>query len=328
MKLVGISMISNEADIVEPFVRHALRLLDHLFVIVHCPQDGTGEILRALQAEPLPMTLILDDEPAFLQGERLTWLAREAAGAVAADFVFPLDADEFIVPPERAVVEQALASLSAPALGARISLRTFVPTSEDAPDEPHPLRRIRRRIRNEPEVTKVILGPGFLSDRELVMDHGNHAILRIGGGAQSLPLPLLSQLSLAHYPVRSAAQVTNKTVIGYLAHIAAGRPDVEEKRLATHWRRCYEDMIVRGVTRGMSEQQLIGWFHGRPDITPRDGELVDDPTPAPDPLRYAQLARYDPYATLARFTETLIRKRPGHLDGQRFDHQKNKDTQA
>ena len=51
MKIVGISMIRNDADIVEPFVRHALRVLDHLFVIVHCPQDGTGEILSALHAE-------------------------------------------------------------------------------------------------------------------------------------------------------------------------------------------------------------------------------------------------------------------------------------
>jgi hypothetical protein len=50
MKIVGISMIRNDADIVEPFVRHTLRVLDHLFVIVHCPQDGTGAILSALHS--------------------------------------------------------------------------------------------------------------------------------------------------------------------------------------------------------------------------------------------------------------------------------------
>src|SRR5439155_9221070 len=89
MKLVGISMIRNDADIVEPFVRHSLRLLDHLFVVVHCPQDGTGEILSAL----------------------------------------------------------------------------------------------------------------------LIIDHGNHALLRIGGSARQLPLPFVPELALAHYPVRSAAQL-------------------------------------------------------------------------------------------------------------------------
>lgn len=78
-------MSRNDADIVEPFVRHACRLscrlLDHLFIIVHFPEDGTNEILKALHAEGLPLTLLIDEEPASLQGERLTWHAREEVSA-------------------------------------------------------------------------------------------------------------------------------------------------------------------------------------------------------------------------------------------------------
>ena len=81
LNLVGISMIRNDAAIVEPFVRHTCRLLDHLFIIVHSPEHGTDGILKALHAEGLPLTLVIDEEPAFLQGERLTWLAREEAPA-------------------------------------------------------------------------------------------------------------------------------------------------------------------------------------------------------------------------------------------------------
>jgi hypothetical protein len=319
MKLAGISMIGNDADVVEAFVRHTLGLLDHLFVVVHCPQDGTREILDALQAEDLPITLVLDNEPAFLQGERLTWLTREAWAAVQPDFAFLLDADEFIVPPERSVIEAALSSLAPTALAAGIRLLTFVPTSDDPVGESHPIRRIQHRTREEPKVRKLVLTRAFAADRSWAIDHGNHELLRIGG-AERLTAPALRQLALAHYPVRSAAQVTNKTIIGYLAHLAAGRPGVEERRIATHWRRCYEEMVVQGATRGMTEEQLIGWFHRRPDMRPRPGELVRDPTPAPDPLRYPHLVRNDPYSTLARFTEALIRSRPGQLDGVRFDH--------
>jgi hypothetical protein len=320
MKIAGISMIRNDADIVEPFVRHTLRLLDHLFVIVHCPQDGTGQILSALHAEGLPMTLVLDDEPAFLQGERLTWLARQAYGAFGADYVFPLDADEFIVPAERSAVEAALRSIPANAVAARIRLRTFVVTSEDPVDEPNPLRRIRFRPQREAKVTKVVLAPSFAADQTLVIDHGNHGLLRVGTTAGHLQLPSIPQLALAHYPVRSADQLMNKTIIGYLAHLAAGRPSVEEKRLATHWRRCYEEMILEGATRGMSEQQLLAWFHGRQDTEVRSDRLVCDPTPAPDVLRHAHLVRTGAYATLARFTEALIRSRPGNLSAVRFEH--------
>jgi hypothetical protein len=319
-KIVGISMIRNDADIVEPFVRHALRVLDHLFVIVHCPQDGTDEILSALHAEGLPMTLVFDGEPAFLQGERLTWLAREVYATFQPDYIFPLDADEFIVPPERAAIEAALAPLPQQVVAARVRLRTFVMTSEDPTGEPNPLRRIRYRPRNEPKTHKVVLTRAFAADPKLVIDHGNHGLLRIGAFAGKLHFPPLPQLALAHYPVRSAAQLMNKTILGYLAHIAADRPKTEEVRLATHWRRCYEDLVLHGATRGMTEQQLVAWFHGRQDTLVRADELVCDPTPAPDALRYAHLVRNDAYSTLARFTEALIRSRPGQLDGARFDH--------
>jgi hypothetical protein len=73
----------------------------------------------------------------------------------------------------------------------------------------------------------------------------------------------------------------------------------------------------------MTELELVAWFHGRQDTLVHADALVCDPTPAPDALRYAQLARNDPYSTLARFTEALIRSRPGQLDGFRFDHGHN-----
>jgi hypothetical protein len=318
LKVVGISMIRNDADIVEAFVRHCVRLLDHLFIVVHSPEDGTDEILKALHEEGLPMTLVFDDEPAFLQGERLTWLARQAHAALDPDFIFPLDADEFIVPADRSVVESALDALPPGFPVARVLLRTFVPTANDPADEPNPLRRIRYRVGKEDKVHKVVLTRTFAADPMLVLDHGNHALMRMGEVPRQIGGPRL-RLALAHYPVRTAAQVTNKTVVGYLAHLACGRPGQEEQRLATHWRRCYEDVTVREATRGMNEQQVLAWFHGRPNLSLGEG-LVYDPTATPDELRYGHLVRNDAYATLARFVEHLIRKRPGSLDGMRFDH--------
>jgi hypothetical protein len=79
-------------------------------------------------------------------------------------------------------------------------------------------------------------------------------------------------------------------------------------------------MVVRGATRGMSEEALMAWFHGRPDVAQDAASFVSDPTPAGDVLRYTHLVRNDPYATLARFAEHVIRKRTGYLDGMRFQH--------
>ena len=42
--------------------------------------------------------------------------------------------------------------------------------------------------------------------------------------------------------------------------------------------------------------------------------------PAPEPLRYAHFMRIDPYSILARFTEAIVRSRPGKLEVVRFEH--------
>lgn len=83
---------------------------------------------------------------------------------------------------------------------------------------------------------------------------------------------------------------------------------------------CYEEIILKGATRGMTEQQIPAWFHGRTDLRPDAGDFVFDPTPAPEPLRYAHLMRIDPCSTLARFTEAIVRSRPGKLEAVRFEH--------
>ena len=46
MRLHGIAMVRNEADVVEAFVRHNLSILDALVVIDHGSVDGTAGIVR------------------------------------------------------------------------------------------------------------------------------------------------------------------------------------------------------------------------------------------------------------------------------------------
>jgi hypothetical protein len=49
----------------------------------------------------------------------------------------------------------------------------------------------------------------------LVIDRGNHGLLRIGALEHQLPLPSVPQLALAHYPVRSAAQLMTRPSLGF-----------------------------------------------------------------------------------------------------------------
>ena len=58
-RIVAISSVKNEIDIIEPFVGHALAHADHI-VVADGDTDGTLEILRALQHEGLPLTVVED----------------------------------------------------------------------------------------------------------------------------------------------------------------------------------------------------------------------------------------------------------------------------
>ncbi len=56
-KIIVISMVKNEADVIESFVRHSLTFADGMLIADHCSGDGTGEILEKLRQEGLPVSV-------------------------------------------------------------------------------------------------------------------------------------------------------------------------------------------------------------------------------------------------------------------------------
>ena len=62
MRLWGVSMVRNEADVIEAFVRHNLGVLDGLAIVDHGSFDGTTEILAELQREDLSLRIVRDDD--------------------------------------------------------------------------------------------------------------------------------------------------------------------------------------------------------------------------------------------------------------------------
>ena len=126
MRLWGVAMVRNEADIIEAFVRHNLSILDGLVVVDHGSADATPRILAALCAERLPLVVLASETVGYLQAEIVTSAVREAFARLRADAVFPLDADEFLRVRVPAELVAALAALPPGHFG-RIAWPTFVP---------------------------------------------------------------------------------------------------------------------------------------------------------------------------------------------------------
>src|SRR5258705_7042310 len=100
MKLVAVCRVRNEVDIIEAFVRHHCAHFHKLIILDDGSTDQTQQVLRALQSEGLPLVVLSERAIAYEQSRYMTQLMRLAVDQFGADLVAPLDADEFIEPPE------------------------------------------------------------------------------------------------------------------------------------------------------------------------------------------------------------------------------------
>jgi hypothetical protein len=308
MRLFGVAMVRNEADVIEAFVRHNLIVLDGLAIVDHASFDGTSDILRELQREGLPLRVVPDSNAAHFQSQRITQIVREVIGDEGADFVFALDADEFLKSASRATLEQALGEVPV-GLHAVAHWLTYVPDSFEDEGAPFGPGHLRRRIRTERnKLTKVIVGRTLLARPTDYVADGNHFV--VDPSRASLPSHARVRqdvVAVAHCPVRSRCQLESKIVIGYLAHLA--RRDGSDA-FAYHWRDLYEELRA-GATLTPKRLHEIACNYGLPreKWLPVDAiELVTDPVPLRVAIRYRAPKAMDTLRRLMRFTEMVVRR--------------------
>ena len=318
MRLFGVTMVRNEADVIEAFVRHNLTVLDGLAIVDHGSIDGTPGILAKLQAEGLPLRVERDADHVYRQSEVMTALTRQALARDAADFVFALDADEFLKVGSRESLERVLTEVP-PGMHAAMHWLTYVPGAFDADGGAFGPGHLWWRLKTERQsLLKVIASRALLERRDDVVAMGNHSILN-PAAPNTQPHARLHRdvAALAHCPVRSRDQLEGKIIVGYLAHLAA-QPD--DRRLARHWRELYDELRA-GAT--LTEERLreIASNYGLPPKNWRpvaEIELVEDPVTLSAEQRYPSEAAWDALQLLLRFTEALVaaeRERAAHDAG-------------
>jgi hypothetical protein len=220
MRLVAVSIVKNEADIIEAFVRHTLAGVDHHLVFDHASTDGTREILGALQAEGLPLTLFTDDALGNLQQARSNHLTRLAAERHAADWILPLDADEILAGPGRAALETSLQSFD-PRQPASLPLLDYYPTPGDDATVVNPVLRLRHCHTAMSRTRKLIIPRALAVDPTVSAGKGNHALYR---GTAALPdQPLPPEFHLAHLALRSPQHQVLRVVLAELQKVSRGR---------------------------------------------------------------------------------------------------------
>lgn len=306
MRLAAVCIARNESDIIEPFVRSNLALLDALYLVLHRPEDGTAGIASMLRAEGLALRLFEDRNEGFLQDLRINELTRRAFSE-GADFVFPLDADELLQVRDRGALEDILSRLP-PGRAGSLRWLTYVPTERDDPLEPNPVRRMRHRVdigpawceamppRIDAEYGKLVVGRWFAAHGGARIFEGNHAVL-VDDAIAMVPC---AGIEVAHFPVRSLEQLTRKALTGWPAYLRSGR-DPARAGFAPHWKLLHERCLERGRLTWGDAREFIS--HYLPPAH-RASPLVEAPVAQRcGPLRFAAGAATNDQRALPRGDE-------------------------
>lgn len=214
MKIVSITTIKNEADIIESFVRYHLNIVDLMIILDNGSTDDTLNILNQLEKESLPIIVLIDEDKYFEPFVKYNYLLNIALNEHGADVICPLDCDEFItcdIEHPRKIIEEIPENSFY-----KVKWRTYVPTKND--DES--IKFIPSRITNIRDEmiekdSKIIITKDLVNNFDAKLSIGNHSIDVDEEFENKITCFDNTPLKLAHFPLRSVNQTISKVLVSY-----------------------------------------------------------------------------------------------------------------
>jgi hypothetical protein len=248
MYIVSITLIANEQDIVEAFVRYHSVIFDKMVIITHNSMDQTRCILNRLKFEGFHLEIINSNEIAFYQKEIINNEINRVLNSYSPDLVIPIDCDEFIISDNEISIKDKLMTLP-PDKVTKIKWITYVPTIKDDIQEKNILLRIcHRRVKEEPIIYKSFIPKKMLLENNLVVTQGGHSIIN-KDTQEVVPFEISNSLSLAHIPIRSVNQLMIKALIGWPSNLARKNKKSKE---AYQWKKLF-DQCKNGISPTLQE---------------------------------------------------------------------------
>ncbi len=304
MKIAIVSMIKNECDIIELFIKHSFKFADKIFLMDHQSTDGTNLIVKKMEENGYNVSLSTISEVAFNQPKHMTIGTNEAARSGEFDYIIPLDADEFLSGPGGNEFKDILSASLSPKQWGYMDWVTFCPISGAYFDYTNPLTMCFRARSHEPgSFRKVIIGGKFAEDCKVAS--GNHFVTHPEFSIDPVQLDYAFQ----HVPVRSSDQIVRKILLStYAFSLKSGRKPGEN----FHWYNMVRD--IRNNNYSLSDHALLDLSLTYGDDIPdaqiptvdqnRMMDISEDCT-----IEFSSLARINLIKSIDDFTMSLTESR-------------------
>lgn len=242
-KIAVISMVKNESDIIESFIRYYAAFADCIIIADHNSDDGTWEIMEKLKAEYPFLITSRVEQMGYIQSEIMTNLMESVANDYRADWILPMDADEFLLSEGQDDVRIVLGNCSD-----NVLLLPWI--DHEVPEACYDRKQCilnlpcRRAIKTR-DMNKVIVRGDYIRNGAWRLKQGNHGLEAVTPNCDEPSYSACDDLVVAHFPFRSKEQYISKNVLGWLANVAAYS---KHTHFAHHWKKAFDRIVAGDVT--------------------------------------------------------------------------------
>jgi glycosyltransferase involved in cell wall biosynthesis len=247
------SMIKNEGDIIGDFLDQTLELFDFIYILDHESRDGTYEICQQIASKNDRVHLFRLDSSGYPQSQVTTWFTHEIFRRDNPEWLFLLDADEFLPFNSKKEFQTALGKLPQDKCIGMVwhniipddlnewkglSATTFLEATKQGP---FPKVAVPRAVMDT------------IGER-LIVFQGNHGV----GIDENHPAEVRdAQFVMYHLPYRSLQQAEQKLFLG---NLALYNDPVRRVGKGFHWVQMADEYYVSVDTRQETIREQVGSY--------------------------------------------------------------------
>jgi glycosyltransferase involved in cell wall biosynthesis len=246
-------MIKNENDIIGDFLDQTLELFDFIYILDHESRDGTYEICQQIAAKDDRVHLYRLTSSGYPQSQVTTWFTHEIFKRNQPEWLFLLDADEFLPFNSKKDFQKALGKLPQDKCLSMV-WRNIIP---DDLDEWKGLSAMTfLEATKQGPFPKVAVSRSVMDTigEKLIVFMGNHGV----GTGEDHPAEVQdAPFVMYHLPYRSIKQAEQKLLLGNLAFYNDPSRRVGK---GFHWVQMADEHYVSVDTRQATIREQVGSY--------------------------------------------------------------------